>query len=401
MYHQIVMNKFYAHKQKLLFRHTCLATVVSWFVCSTSATMLIAAPRSLPPDEPLTGRMLKLTNDTFRIRESDHFTICYDTPYSTIRPLIGRLEGTYDAIERFCKTLDWSNGSASTRMGVILFRQFEDYSKYAEADGQSANNLAGYYSRQTHLSTFCDTLSSPIMKGIVDQIKRGEKRIEQMNQRNRGGRGGRSGLQPLIQELMLLRLQRDSIVKRFNRFVIQHEAAHQMLFNVGVHAPDKYNPYWIVEGLACQFETTQSSLKGKLRNTNHLRLLDFHAAVGATLHAKRVSVADYNEAVQSGRWIPLREFVTDPQLFTHRDDQITFRYAQAWALVFYLHRESPEAFSKYLRSIYASTIDGVPSREQLLTAYERQFGKIDQKMEAAWINTILKLRLDLKKAGLE
>lgn len=395
------MKKIYDQNRSASRRIAGTVVVASWIVLSIPATMLIAAPHSLPVDEKLTGRLMELTNDTFRIRESDHFTICYDTQYATIRSFIGRLEGTYDSIERFCKTLKWANGSTSQRMGVILFSQFEDFSKYATAEGLSAGTLAGYYSQQTNLSAFCDTLSSPNMKGILQQIERGEKRLQQMNRRSSGRRGGRVGMDMLMQQLMSWRLQRDAIVKRFNRFVIQHEAAHQMLFNTGVHARGKYNPYWVVEGLACQFETAQSDPKGRLKRTNHMRLADFHAALGVEVQAKRISAADYNQAVKSQRWIPLKEFVGDTELFSKRDKNITFRYAQAWALVFYLHREHPDTFSEYLHSIDTSQVVHLPRREQLLTAFERHFGKIDQDMEAAWINAMLKLRLDLTKAGLE
>lgn len=358
-------------------------------------------PQKLPPDPGLAEQLIGITSENYRIRESNHFTICYDTDYAAVRSMTGRLEGTYDAIARFSKSLKWTAGLPDDRMGVILFDQFDAFTRYAKDAGLSSSTMAGFYSQQTNLSAFCHTLHSPAMKNIVQQIDQIEKRLQKFNTNPSNRRGVQSRSDATLRQLQSLQLQRDAIVKRINRYVIQHEVAHQMFFNIGVHALRKYNPYWLVEGLACQFETPQTDPRGQLRRTNHMRLADFRDALGVGLKAKRVTQQEYLEAVRDGRWIPLVDFITDPDLFVQRDEKVTFRYAQAWALVFYLHRIHKDEFSRYLHAITVLELKTYPDREHILNTFESIFSRVDESMEEDWINTMLKLRLDIHEAGRE
>jgi len=371
------------------------------FLIIFSSMTWAVPPQKLPPDPDLAAQLIGITSKDYRIRESEHFTICYNTDYAAVRSMTGRLEGTYDAIARFSKSLKWTEGLPDDRMGVILFDQFDAFARYAKEAGLSASTMAGFYSQQTNLSAFCHTLHSPVMKNIVQQIDQIEKRLQKLNNNPYNRRGAQSRSDATLQQLRSLQLQRDAIVKRINRYVIQHEAAHQMLFNIGVHALRKYNPYWLVEGLACQFETPQTDPRGQLRRTNHMRLADFRDALGVGLKAKRITQQEYLEAVRAGRWVPLVDFITDPDLFVQRDEKVTFRYAQAWALVFYLHRKHKDEFSKYLNAITLLELKAYPDREHILNTFESVFSKTDETMEADWINTMLKLRLDLHQAGRE
>ena len=52
------------------------------------------------------------------------------------------------------------------------------------------------------------------------------------------------------------RARRDAIVEQHDRLVLRHEAAHQLFYRFGVHQRSAANPVWLVEGLACQFETS-------------------------------------------------------------------------------------------------------------------------------------------------
>ena len=357
--------------------------------------------KNLPPDPNLAEHLLEMTDRDFHIRESEHFTICYDTDYAAVRSLIGRLEGTYDAIRRFSDTLKWTGGPPEHRMGVLLFGQFDAFAQYAKAEGLSAGSLAGFYSQKTNLSAFCHTLDSPSLKPILQKIAQIEKRLQPFHNKPSSHRGGGARRDALSQELLALRLQRDAVVKRINQLVIQHEVAHQMMFNVGVHVRGRYNPHWLVEGLACQFETPQTDPRGRLRRTNHMRLADFRVAIGVALQANRITVHEYQEAVRAGRWVPLVDFITNPDLFIRRDDKVIYHYAQAWALVFYLLREQTDAFSRYLQTITSLSIKAPPNRKQILQTFESAFGRADETMERTWINAMLKTRLDLREAGLD
>ncbi len=77
----------------------------------------------------------------FRLRNTDHFTIAYDTSYDALRPLVGRLEGTYDSIRRFCETRGLGGALPTAPLEVILFSRYEDFAVYAKRLGVASASV--------------------------------------------------------------------------------------------------------------------------------------------------------------------------------------------------------------------------------------------------------------------
>jgi hypothetical protein len=69
---------------------------------------------------------------------------------------------------------------------------------------------------------------------------------------------------------------------------LQHEAAHQILFNCGLHVRGGQNPTWLAEGLATQFEVPQSRTKHGGVRVNQVRYADFRDAFEVEPTAKRL-----------------------------------------------------------------------------------------------------------------
>jgi len=381
------------HESRILIR-VGLAMAALTAALSTSA----ASPPALPPDQEAAARLLTIGGEGFQIRETDHYTLAYDTPYEALRPLIGRLEGTYDAIWRFCEASDLEVKPPGSRLEVLLFARYEDFSEYLAGIGLRAGSVAGAYDPRTNVSAFCHVESSPGLAQITGQMEQVQKRLKRLNGQ-RSGSPARQRREHLQQHLSKLRLQRDALTKKFNRLVIQHEAAHQMLFNIGVHVRGADNPLWLTEGMACQFEVPQAGSTRPMRRINHLRLADFRDALGASPDVKSISEEVYEEALASRRLVPLVDLITDDELFTGQERDVVFRYAQAWALVYYLHHRNREEFVTYLRRLGTRKPGEHVARQREIEEFESAFGKPDEAFQRRWITYMLELRFDRREAG--
>lgn len=358
----------------------------------------VALQQPSPPDQEAGARLLAIGGEGFQIRKTDHYTLAYDTPYEALRPLIGRLEGTYDAIWRFCEASDLEVRPPGSRLEVLLFARYEDFSQYLAGIGLRSGSLAGVYDPLTNVSAFCHVESSPGLAQLNGQIEQIQKRLKRLK-----GRGSDASAcerrENLRQHLSKLRLQRDALAKRFNRLVIQHEAAHQMLYNVGVHVRGADNPLWLTEGMACQFEIPQAGSTRPMGRINHLRLADFRDALGALPDVKSVSEEAYAKAFAERHLVPIVDLITDDELFAGQERDVAFRYAQAWALVYYLHHRHREEFVTYLRRLGTRKPGEHVARQRKIEEFESAFGKIDTLFQRTWITYMLELRFDRRAAG--
>ena len=359
--------------------------IASFLVILAGAVCALAAvPQPPSPETEVTETL----GDRFRSHDTEHFSIFYDTPYETLRPLTARLEGVYNAIERYCATLDFPIVATQQRLSIIIFAQYEDYAAYAEKAGLSAGGVAGFYNPKTNVAAFVDVLDSPSLRPLHDELKRLDALLQNQN-------GPFAAGQPridLVNRLMVLRAQRDALVETFNRVVLQHEAAHQVLFNLGVHVHGVRTPLWVVEGLACQFEVPQSDARGTLKRVNHMRLGDLREALGVERNETGAGT-HLQKAVEKGKFLSLGELLTVEQ-FPGDQNHLTAGYSQAWALVHYLHRQRPGAFAKYLAVLAARKPGTNISPTDEIADFEAAFGLADDDFTKSWLTYMLRLRYD-------
>ncbi len=370
-----------------------------------SVTVAVVIPVVLTlaePPQPNRGtasNLLTVAGEGFRILETDHFVIAYDTSYEALRPLIGRLEGTYDAILRFLKASGSWGEAPKDRFEVILFDGYEDFTRYLGGIGLQVGSVAGIYHQQSNIASFCNMLSNPDLQRITQQVDKIQGQLRQLKNTRAGSGNTRQRRKNLQRNLSVLRSHRDALVKRFNRLVVQHEAAHQMFFNLGVHVRGAANPSWLVEGLACQFEVPQAGLGGGLAQINHVRLADFRDALRAGPDAKIVDDDAYEKTLGDGNLVALADLISDPKLFSSRGSNTAFRYAQAWALVYYLNRKHPDSFVKYLRRLGERRPGEVVGRGREIDEFRSAFGEPDEAFQRAWSTYMLGLRFDRREAG--
>lgn len=356
------------------------------------------SPPAPPSDEQAAERLALVAGDGFRTYEAEHFLVAYDTPFEALSPLVGRLEGTYDAIWQFCEACALNTDPPASRFEVILFDRYEDFARYAAGVGLRAKSIAGFYEQRANRSAFCNTFNSPDIAPLTRQIDDAREQLRRASGGPSNSPAARGRRRELQRWVSMLTTERDVLAKRFNRFVIQHEAAHQMLFNLGVHVRGGANPQWLVEGLACQFEVPQADSRGALRRINHMRLDDLRTALQVPPSARAVSDDAYRAALDSGQIVSVRELVCDPTLFAG-GKHVVFRYAQAWALVFYLQRQHGEPLAHYLRGLTTRRPGEPVAATWELVEFEAAFGKVDDAFERGWLSYMLRVRLDRKEAG--
>ena len=371
----------------------------AWLLLSSFFLLAIPAwatpPTNAEPYDDLARRLRSIAGEGHQLLDTGHFIIWFDTPRELVTPLVGRLEGTYNAILAFCEMSSIPVEPLERRMGVVLFDDQAEFSRYRVQAGVASSSIAGFYSPQTNLSVFGNTLNRDDFRQVTTLIEDSVSELRAL-----GGSSARGGRQQALEvQIASLRAQRDALVERFNRFVIQHEAAHQLFFNLGVHVPGADNPAWLVEGLACQFEIPQGRRDGILGRINHVRLADLRESLGMKNAERRLGADRLRAALAGGRLLPLRRLVSESDVFSAGPSELVYRYAQAWSLVFYLHRAHRDSFVRYLLRLRDLPPGQPYTPERRLAEFSELIGDPDEAFERLWADYMARVRFDPKEAG--
>ena len=353
-------------------------------------------PPKLPSDPQLKEQLQALTGPEFRLRETDHFTIAYDTSYEVLRTLISRLEWTFRSVWRFCEQSEVPVHPPEQRLTVILFEDYEAFRRHGETVGVDVSGIDGFYHNGVNRAAFCNTLNRPDFREVNERLERLRARLQELQKDTSSAGHNRKG--ELRRELVALESRRDRAVKRINQLILQHEAAHHVMFNIGVHVRGGQNPVWLSEGLATQFEVTQGSTGAGRVAVNHVRLADLRDALGVDRSERKATPALYETAFTAGRLVPLERLVADDGLFQLRGPELAVCYAQAWGLTLFLQREHPEAFARYLTRLAQRHPRKSVTPTQELAEFEAAFGPLDTAWQRNWLDFVLKLPYDPSKA---
>src|SRR5262249_49796612 len=146
--------------------------------------------------------------------------------------------------------------------------------------------------------------------------------------------------------------------------VVQHEVAHQLLYNFNLHSRKVRNPSWFVEGLATLFEPPPTEGAGAGFNIiNQDRL--------GTLR----------DIEKKGGKFDLVELIKVPRLI---EGDAGKNYAQAWSLVYYLSKHKKKEMQQFVDLVKARKPFEEVTPEQELEDYEKCFGKIDESFKKKW-----------------
>lgn len=371
-----------------------------------------ASSSPLPIDETQERMLLQAAGEGFEVYRTPHFVVAFDTAAVTAKSLASRLEQTYESVTRFCESCGFPPRSLHRRLEVIFFESPEDYGRYARPFGFNDRGTYGFYSERSNRSAFYNVSNDPGLEEIHAGLQAARESVERLEELVKSVRSGselievayadgrrlrltRSQAKDKVEEtrrkIKSLDIRQQTYCDRINRTVVQHEAAHHILYNNGLHARFAANPKWLIEGLACMFETPPGSGGSGLSAINQARLKDFRDAVAGDGEQRTLTSAMYAAAVAEGRMVPIAELIGRGDLFNQRGESGSVRYAAAWALVHYLHRTQNKTLQAYLREIASRRPRTFASPEQELALFEKHFGPVDETMGARLSSYILSL----------
>ncbi|MBP7934840.1 MAG: DUF1570 domain-containing protein [Phycisphaerae bacterium] len=372
-----------------------------------------AASSSLPVDAKQEAALLRDAGTGFAIKRTAHFVVAHNVPPEVADELTARFERTYLSIYRFCEHNRIQVEYPKQRLEAFFFDRREEYDRYGARISFSSPGTFGVYSESSNRSAFLNVHNDPQFVQLHASLVASRQNLDQLSKAiarirdNRtvvelsfsDGRQMRLNKQQANRELNQARRelkrisgQVDDYSDRINRTVIQHETAHQTFYNAGLHRRGSDNPRWLVEGLACLFETPPSSEGVGIAAINRMRLDDFLAAVSGDREFGRVTAEDVRNAIVAGRIASPRDLITRPGLYQQHDGQGAVHYAVTWAFLHYLHRTRTDQLGAFLRAVSDRRPGQRFSAEQELALFERHFGPLDETLLQRWSAYICKLR---------
>ena len=246
-------------------------------------------------------------------------------------PLRAALRGIQQLLER--KGLDLSEPEFP--LAAVVFKDRKSYVDYAEAElGDAVHAVVGFYSLRSNRMTMFD-LSG---KGQFA-----------------GDRGARAAINQLLMQPQAFKTVS----------TIVHEATHQIAFNRGMHQRYADCPLWFVE--VSPFSSKPPTSKAP--------------AGGAP------SAASINSASPTSRTtpepappIPLRTLIQNDTRCRNPKTAIA-SYGEAWALTYYLIRQHPKEYIKYVKMLGQKKPMRFGKDEDRIKEFEDHFGKLEDVEE--------------------
>lgn len=373
----------------------------------------IPASAGMPIDEAQEQALLSQAGKGFKIKRTAHFLIAYDTRRSVVNEFTSRLEFVYSSVYRFCDRYEFEAFRPKCRLEVLFFNEPPAYYRYIAAVWSfSAGGTYGVYSELENRSAFFNVINEPALIQLHADILASRKNLDQLTQAMKNIQGSQTPVEVLFpdgrrvvlskrqvkkkikesqRELKSLDRRRKNFSARINRMVIQHEIAHQVLFNTGAHIRGARNPRWLVEGLACLFETPPGRTGAGIGTVNKTRLEDFRSAIRGKTNKRKLTSADFRSAVASGSIVSPRELISNQELLGARGQNGATNYAVAWALTHYVQRKHRDQLAKYMKAVRSREIGVEIPPEAELALFERHFGPLDETFLRRWGEYILKI----------
>jgi len=320
----------------------------------------------LPCTEKAEKELLAYAGTGFKARQTPHFVIAYDTDDETLRNFTHRIEVTYKSVAQFAEGMGVKVKVPDAKLEIIFIDSLEAYREFGKRSHFPADdNTPGFYQQGINRSAFFNYANSTSIQQAKQQLRDARNQIK----RSAPGRSGLDGNRVANFEANIEKMQ-----NRVNRLVVQHEVAHHVLFNIGLHAVGEANPRWFSEGLAMMFETPPSRSGG--------------AGIGAI---NQTRLGDWLELESEKKLVSLRELVSKPELILPTNPDAIDAYAQSWALVHYLQRNKRADLVKYIDLIRQRKEERVYSPDEEIATFEKAFGPLDDRFATTQRNFIKRL----------
>ena len=292
-----------------------------------------------PLDREEMGRRLLEEHAGFKLHETNHYLICYNTSADYAKWVGSLYERLYDGFYNFWTKKGLKLRDPELPLVAVVFDTRESYSVFAREElGESVGNIIGYYSLRSNQVTMYD------LTGLEGLGLRGAKaeRIKTLLSRPEAER---------------------------NVATIVHEATHQLAFNSGMQTRYADIPFWVSEGLAVYFETP-----------------DLESKTGW----KKIGAVNQHNRMQFARYLPqrpansLETLLTDDKRFRDPSNAPN-AYAEAWAFNYYLLKRRSDDYSKYLQSLTKLEALVALEPQQRIALFKAAFGDDLNRLEADWL----------------
>ena len=292
-------------------------------------------------------RLLEEFPRGFQIETTKHYVICYNTSPAYAKWCGHLWERLYRGFANFWKTRGLPLRDPEFPLVAVIFDSEEAFQTYSKEElGSAVGAVIGYYNFQTNRVVTFDLT----------------------------GLAGTSRLRRRRYSMAQIRQLLAQPASERNVATLIHEVTHQLAYNRGIHTRYAGNPFWVVEGLACYFETPdlQSATGWRgMGRVNRYRLVEFR---------------------RRGRRLPgwLAGIVRADDDF--RDSQTAnAAYADAWAVHYFLLKKRTRNYVAYLRELASLKPLDEPSPEARLEVFQKHFGDIT-RLERDITNTMRRLR---------
>ena len=307
----------------------------------------LSTPLVPTPAKELATKALKLMPAGSRSLVTDHFVVCYNTSDVYAHWNADLYEKLYKGFYRFWKEKGVDLKPPRFPLVALIFESDKDYIEYASKEFAGAQNTIGYYHQSTN------RLASYDLTGIQGMMpaKAQYTRIDLINHMI-----SRPGAERTIATII-------------------HEACHQISFNSGLQVRLGDSPRWLSEGLAMFFEspdlTSQNGWAGigKLNKYNFQMLVANSSTRASDLLEKLLADDKYiAESMETG-------------------------YPEAWGITFYLLKNKPKEFVKYLDGIREMPTGTHSSPKERIELFRGCFGNNLAKIENDYIRFMNKQKL--------
>lgn len=310
---------------------------------------------------------------TFKTRRTKHFTIFYDTGEDEVKVFAAAIERTYRSCAKFAVKLDIAVRPPKSKLLIYYFNELESYSAHSEklGAGKRRESEPGFYVPLLNLSYFYNFQNSATFRKkraeAEARIQRLQEQLKQAKSKTERRRIGEE-----IKQARWVINRTKSLGGDQNESTVQHEVAHQVLWNIGFHNAKamQANPRWLAEGAAQMFEPISTGQGANFGIVNADRLREFQAVR------------------QAGKLFPLRDFVSDGGFFNRPE----IAYPQSWALMHYLSRVQGEQLRKYISLVNKRPKNYRPTPGEELATFEKAFGRPDERWVSAWLKWMKDVR---------
>lgn len=381
-------------------------------LCLAAAAPARQPEKSMAVDGAQESALLRWAGPEARIHRTAHFVVAHDVSPALVEELSNRLERTYAAVYRFCEIIKFPAHRPDRRLEVLFFHQRSAYDAYAQTIRFSSEGTYGVYNERSNRSAFFNAATDPVMVEVSNTLLGARANLDALTEQVRNIRDRTSIVEIVYPDgrserltpaqaadkvasdratLARLEQRRRNLIAHVNRTVIQHETAHQVLHNAGVHRRGAKNPRWVVEGLALLFETPPSQDGSGFSGVNYLRLQDFREAIRGQKTASQLSAEDLKQAIADGRLVEPQRLIGDQNLFDRRGTDGAVDYALAWSLIHYLHRARGADLARYLHKLSERPPKRMYTAAEEVAVFEECFGPLDARFLRRWGSYVLSL----------